>query len=52
MLSLKYREMFANSLMTNVTQFDYLDTIGCRADKTKLRVPDILYKKTAKIALD
>ena len=32
--------------------FDYLDIIWCRATKTKLKELDILYKKTAKIALN
>ena len=41
--------MFANSLMLPL--FDYLDIIWCRATKTKLKELDILYKKTAKIAL-
>ena len=50
LLPLKYRKMFANSLM--LPQFDYLDIIWCRAGKTKLKELDILYKKTAKIALD
>ena len=31
--------------------FDYLDTIYCKANKTKLNDLDILYKKVAKIAL-
>ena len=47
LLPLKYRKMFANSLM--LPQFDYLDLIWCRAGKTKLKELDILYnKKTAK----
>ena len=33
-------------------QFDYLDVIWCREGKTKLKELDILYTKTAKIALD
>ena len=41
--------MFANALM--LPQFDYLDTIYCRAGKTKLAELDTLYKKVAKIAL-
>ena len=49
-LPLKYRKMFANSLMLPL--FDYLDIIWCRATKTKLKELDILYKKTAKIALN
>ena len=50
LLPLKYRKMFANSLMLPL--FDYLDIIWCRATKTKLKELDILYKKTAKIALN
>ena len=42
--------MFANALM--LPQFDYLDTIYCRASKTKLAELDIIYKKIAKVALD
>ena len=41
--------MFANGLM--LPHFDYLDTIYCKANKTKLNDLDILYKKVAKIAL-
>ena len=33
LLPTKYRKMFANALM--LPQFDYLDTIYCRANKTK-----------------
>ena len=51
LLPLKYRKLFANSLM--LLQFDYLDIIWCRAGKTNLKELDILYnKKTAKNALD
>ena len=50
LLPTKYRKMFANALM--LPQFDYLDTIYCRANKTKLAELDIIYKKVAKIALD
>ena len=41
--------MFANALM--LPQFDYLDTIYCKAGVTKLAELDLLYKKVAKIAL-
>ena len=50
LLPTKYRKMFANALM--LPQFDYLDTIYCRASKTKLAELDLIYKKVAKIALD
>ena len=50
LLPIKYRKMFANALM--LPQFDYLDTIYCRAGKTKLAELDTLYKKVAKIALN
>ena len=50
LLPLKYRKMFANSLM--LPYFDYLDNIWNKTNKTKLNELDILYKKTAKIALD
>ena len=50
LLPVKYRKMFANALM--LPQFDYLDTIYCRASVTKLVELDLLYKKVAKIALD
>ena len=50
LLPIKYRKMFANALM--LPQFDYLDTIYCRASKTKLAELDIIYKKIAKVALD
>ena len=49
LLPVKYRKMFANALM--LPQFDYLDTIYCRASKTKLAELDLLYKKVGKIAL-
>ena len=49
LLPIKYRKMFANALM--LPQFDYLDTIYCRASKTKLAELDLLYKKVGKIAL-
>ena len=49
LLPVKYRKMFANSLI--LPHFDYLDTIYGRAPKTKLHELDILYKKVAKIAL-
>ena len=49
LLPVKYRKMFANSLI--LPHFDYLDTIYGRASKTKLHELDILYKKVAKIAL-
>ena len=42
--------MFANALM--LPQFDYLDIIWCKANKTKLDELDLIYKKVAKIALD
>ena len=50
LLPLKYRKMFANSLM--LPQFDYLDIIWSRTSKYKLKELDIIYKKVAKIALD
>ena len=50
LIPLKYRKMFANSLM--LPYFDYLDNIWNKTNKTKLNELDILYKKTAKIALD
>ena len=50
LLPLKYRKMFANSLM--LPHFDYLDIIWCKTLKSKLKELDILYKKTAKIALN
>ena len=50
LLPLKFRKMFANSLM--LPYFDYLDTIWSRTTKTKLNELDIMYKKIAKIALD
>ena len=50
LLPLKYRKMFANSLM--LPYFDYLDIIWNKTTKTKLKELDILYKKIAKIALD
>ena len=50
LLPLKYRKMFANSLM--LPHFDYLDLIWSKTTKTKLNELDILYKKIAKIALD
>ena len=50
LLPLKYRKMFANSLM--LPYFDYLDNIWNKTNKTKLNELDILYKKIAKIALD
>ena len=50
LLPLKYRKMFANSLM--LPYFDYLDIIWNKTTKTKLNELDILYKKVAKIALD
>ena len=49
LLPVKYRKMFANALM--LPQFDYLDTIYCKAGVTKLAELDLLYKKVAKIAL-
>ena len=49
LLPIKYRKMFANALM--LPQFDYLDTIYCRAGKVKLAELDLLYKKVAKVAL-
>ena len=49
LLPIKYRKMFANSLI--LPHFDYLDTIYGRASRTKLHELDILYKKVAKIAL-
>ena len=50
LLPLKYRKMFANSLM--LPYFDYLDIIWNKTYKAKLIELDILYKKIAKIALD
>ena len=50
LLPIKYRKMFANSLVLPI--FDYLDIIYNKATKTKLLDLDILYKKVAKIALD
>ena len=50
LLPVKYRKMFANALM--IPQFDYLDIIYNRANKSKLKELDILYKKVAKIALN
>ena len=50
LLPLKYRKMFANSLM--LPYFDYLDNIWNKTYKTKLYELDVLYKKIAKIALD
>ena len=50
LLLLKYCKMFVNSLMLPL--FDYLDITWCRATKTKLKELDILYEKTAKIALN
>ena len=50
LLPIKYRKMFVNALM--LPQFDYLDIIWCKANKTKLDELDIIYKKVAKIALD
>ena len=50
LLPMKYRKMFANSLVLPI--FDYLDIIYNKASKTKLLDLDILYKKVAKIALD
>ena len=50
LLPIKYRKMFANALM--LPQFDYLDTIYCRAGKNGLAELDALYKKVAKISLD
>ena len=50
LLPIKYRKMFANSLVLPV--FDYLDIIYNKASKTILLDLDILYKKVAKIALD
>ena len=50
LLPLKYCKMFANSLMLPL--FDYMDIIWRRVTKTKLKELNILYKKTAKIALN
>ena len=50
LLPLKYRKMYANSLTH--PNFDYLDIIWSKASKTKLNELDVLYKKSAKIALD
>ena len=50
LLPLKYRKMFANSLM--LPYFDYLDIIWNKTTKSKLIELDILYKKIAKIALN
>ena len=49
LLPIKYRKMFANSLI--LPQFDYLDIIYCKTGKLRLNELDILYKKVAKIAL-
>ena len=43
LLPLKYRKMFANSLVLPI--FDYLDIIYNKSAKTKLLDLDILYKK-------
>ena len=43
LLPLKYRKMFANSLM--LPHFDYLDNIWNKTYKTKLNELDIIYKK-------
>ena len=50
LLPLKYRKMFANSLM--LPFLDYLDIIWNKTTKTKLNELDIMYKKVAKIAFD
>ena len=50
LLPLKYRKMFANSLM--LPYFDYLDNIWNKTYKFKLLELDILYKRIAKIALN
>ena len=50
LLPLKYRKMFANSLM--LPYFDYLDIIWNKTYKMQLNELDIIYKKIAKIALD
>jgi hypothetical protein len=50
LLPLKFRKMFANTLM--LPHFDYLDTIWSRTYKKRLGELDIMYKKVAKIALD
>ena len=50
LLPLKYRKMFANSLM--LPHFDYLDIIWNKTTKTKLTELDVLYKKVAKVALN
>ena len=42
--------MFVNALM--LPQFDYLDIVWCKANKTKLNELDVIYRKVAKIALD
>ena len=47
LLPIKYRKMFANGLM--LPHFDYLDTVYCKAAKTKLNDLDILYKKLPKL---
>ena len=46
LLPMKYRKMFANALM--LPQFDYLDIIWNKANKTKLTELDIIYKKGRK----
>ena len=50
LLPIKYRKMYANSL--TLPNFDYLDIIWSKTAKTKLNELDVLYKKSAKIALD
>ena len=47
LLPIKYSKMFANGLM--LPHFDYLDTIYCKANKTKLNYLDMLYKKLPKL---
>ena len=49
LLPVKYRKMFANSLV--LPHFDYIDIIYGSASRSKLHELDILYKRVSKIAL-
>ena len=50
LLPLRYRKMFANSLM--LPHFDYLDIIYNKASQYTLKKLDVQHRKIAKIALD
>ena len=50
LLPLRYRKMFANSLM--LPHFDYLDIIYNKASQYTLKKLDVVHRKIAKIALD